>query len=1095
MFTGIDNRRSRARDCGVAALRDRDHRRRGKNWGLAACLGGLAILAILCAAGPAGAQGSRKDDVIINAQGRPLAGATVRICTAAATGQPCTPLANIYSNQTLTQALANPLSTDGLGNYFFYAAPGRYTIEISGAGLITKQFQNVILPNDPSDPAFTTLSTTSGISAFSLTLAGNLTVTGSAAIGGTLTVNGRLVAVSPPANDGIQYVSAGGNNANDGLSWGTSKLTPYAAVTSLPGGSAANFTAGAGTIFLSEGTAASLSMGGPKQSLSILGPSDLHWNNTVSSATRSGDVVTLNFGASHNYSTGQGITVFGVAGGTTSFNGDFTVVSTPTGTSLTYAQTGAGESATASTGQVLPTGWLRETDGLSLIGYGPTSASNNPGGPTVKLDGDGNSTTHAALALAGVGARFRFEGLSFGGSYPFRIGLDSNGSGAGNAGAAAVQFHNCSFDVAFTGVIGSGPAVHIGPNVLWLFMDSIEINALGQNVLSISSISRSSNVVTVGLSQVVAAPFWKVGQVILVQGVSDSSFNGTFTITSVTNGATFSWTQTAGDAASSGGNVRLTPNNHNRAAVLVDTAGGTNSALLYIRNAVFNGGGGVRWKSASGLSSSIYLEHITMEGAGESQPLYEALGTPVPQAFLRDLSIADSGDSPPLVRVPAGNWAEWTKVEIGPGQQAISVDGPALVTGGRFLNNSATSTAPNVSPAGKGQLGMFSSRLYAEVDDHRRNFAPSLVQFSSLAATSCASWTNVTGANLTVTCGVADATHNGTSAGNLNRTNFGDGYVTAYSASRTIKAGDYFLIGAWVRASSTAGVNPDIFPPNNGPVFLSFGGNARSEGVGQNTGSSSSAYINWSPPTQEDGQWHWVWAWDRVRNTNTTTAQTVELRLQVSNGYPMDFYAPVLLHIPISTLSRAGATVSSVSRTDNVSTVTTSATHSFKARQIVCVSDVTDTTFNGCFQILSVPGATTLTVANTAANGSSTGGVAYAGADSEAGELALALSAYPSNCSAGQHCTIFGPLVGGGFFTKSSAYTLTAADSWVNVTGTTTITVPHLIVGSRWVVFNSGSNTVTVQADSGNINGAANITLAANVGREITCDGTNCFAH
>jgi hypothetical protein len=36
---------------------------------------------------------------------------------------------------------------------------------------------------------------------------------------------------------------------------------------------------------------------------------------------------------------------------------------------------------------------------------------------------------------------------------------------------------------------------------------------------------------------------------------------------------------------------------------------------------------------------------------------------------------------------------------------------------------------------------------------------------------------------------------------------------------------------------------------------------------------------------------------------------------------------------------------------------------------------------------------------------------------------------------------------------------------------------------------------VTVQPDSGNINGSANITLSANTGREITCDGTNCFAH
>jgi hypothetical protein len=62
------------------------------------------------------AQGSRKDDVVINPQGRPLAGATVRVCAPTATGQPCSPLANIYSNSAMTQSLANPLTTDSLGN-------------------------------------------------------------------------------------------------------------------------------------------------------------------------------------------------------------------------------------------------------------------------------------------------------------------------------------------------------------------------------------------------------------------------------------------------------------------------------------------------------------------------------------------------------------------------------------------------------------------------------------------------------------------------------------------------------------------------------------------------------------------------------------------------------------------------------------------------------------------------------------------------------------------------------------------------------------------------------------------------------------------
>src|SRR5580704_2864147 len=92
---------------------------------------GLVLHVVPGAIRPTHAQGTRKDDIVFNSRGIPLAGATVRVCTMPATGQPCTPLALIYSDSGLTQALANPTTTDGLGNYFFYAAPGKYEIEIS----------------------------------------------------------------------------------------------------------------------------------------------------------------------------------------------------------------------------------------------------------------------------------------------------------------------------------------------------------------------------------------------------------------------------------------------------------------------------------------------------------------------------------------------------------------------------------------------------------------------------------------------------------------------------------------------------------------------------------------------------------------------------------------------------------------------------------------------------------------------------------------------------------------------------------------------------------------------------------------------------
>lgn len=232
----------------------------------------LAILAIVACSGTVLAQGSRKDDIVFNAQGRPMAGATVRICTSAATGQPCSPLASIFSDAAMTQALANPLSADGLGNYTFYAAPGRYEIEISGPGITTKQLPNVILPSNPSTPTFTSVTTTSGISAFSLSLTGNLTVSGSTAVAGTLTVGGAPVPSTNadnqwtsaqrfkgpiPYRDFTAYMPAGGcssNNTNDPPATGTiSSGSPNLAVSA-----AADFKNGCGVAVIGAGPTATL---------------------------------------------------------------------------------------------------------------------------------------------------------------------------------------------------------------------------------------------------------------------------------------------------------------------------------------------------------------------------------------------------------------------------------------------------------------------------------------------------------------------------------------------------------------------------------------------------------------------------------------------------------------------------------------------------------------------------------------------------------------------------------------------------------------------------------------------------------------------
>jgi hypothetical protein len=77
--------------------------------GLLWALVGLALHFSPGIVSPAHAQVSRKDDIVFNTGGIPLTGATIRVCAMPASGQPCTPLALIYSDAALTPALAKAL--------------------------------------------------------------------------------------------------------------------------------------------------------------------------------------------------------------------------------------------------------------------------------------------------------------------------------------------------------------------------------------------------------------------------------------------------------------------------------------------------------------------------------------------------------------------------------------------------------------------------------------------------------------------------------------------------------------------------------------------------------------------------------------------------------------------------------------------------------------------------------------------------------------------------------------------------------------------------------------------------------------------------
>ncbi len=341
----------------------------------------LTAAAMVFCAASAMAQGSRKDDIVFNAQGRPMAGAGVRVCSATATGQPCAPLAQIFSDPAMTQALANPMATDGLGNYTFYAAPGRYEIEISGPGITTKQLPNVILPSDPSSPTFATVTTTSGISAFSLSLVGNLTVSGSASVAGTLSVGGAPL---PSVNADNSWTAPqrfkGPIPYRDATVYGAVS-SAVSSTGTISSGSHALTIAAAGD--WQNGQSIAVIGAGPTATITAPNLTSL----SISSVARASNVVTATLGSTATLNLfGQYVQVTGVTD--TSYNGIFWITG-GTGTTVTWNQTGANSGSSG--GAISP--------GVALFEGDPAAATTYTYNIVAVDSGGGYSAKSATLSV------------------------------------------------------------------------------------------------------------------------------------------------------------------------------------------------------------------------------------------------------------------------------------------------------------------------------------------------------------------------------------------------------------------------------------------------------------------------------------------------------------------------------------------------------------------------------------------------------------------------------------------------------------------------------------------------------------------------
>jgi hypothetical protein len=826
---------------------------------------GWIFVAIICAAGPwatnAQAQGSRKDDVVFNSRGQPLAGASVRVCASTAgTTSPCSPLASIFSDNGLTQALANPISTDGLGNYSFYAAPGRYVIEVSGPAITTHQQRDVILPSDPS------MTSSSALSAFSLALAGGLSVAGNASVTGTLSVAGGSVPSTNTANTwtanqtfstpvtlnsaggnvaqkyacsngNVQYVdSLIGSDSNDGCSAGTAKQYVATAWTTLynsSGNSGAKHTGG--TIFASDDGGYPIYWDSGHHTARIIGPNDPNWQGTANATQTIGGMI-----------------------------------------------------------------WYTQLSGVHLVGQGCSSAGNGSAEkPQCRFAFGAGDSTGVGLQISGTNTPMTFENIRIqDAKNPLALGLDSNQKLNENDNTAEVSFRNYYFTPSNVTAAGYGPGVLIGSTVFEdYFWDGAIAGNLGE-MWNLASCTRTSNVTTCTTS---ATNGLQAGDLFYLRGTSDSTFVVSTNL-NVDSTTQFHFTQNAPNGSSTGGVVFTC-----RHAAMCVNVGGQQSASPIIYGDMHTSNGPI-FMAVGQTSFTPVIHHVLSEslpsddaalvvvGMGGSTAAYAGLD-------MQDLQVADNATGSTNIQMyaePAG--FNNTPIAVGSSAGGLGVPGGTVAAKEGTGYNTPCEQTRNV--------GFIGTKICGEQDVIWRSASPALSQFSqySVGNTNPSHWfggqtSSYASGVVTPIAGPAGFTDAGQASQNI---------AAAGTGSQAVADGDIVIAFSMWRAPSglpTSAVG-GLGNPSNPFVFTTGGG---CSGVYfQDISGDASTMLQLMPyggnvggPNLSGNEWERGFGVFKMRGSGTCT--NIHWEALGDSTHPMQLYMPMMYYIPAGTISDAEA--------------------------------------------------------------------------------------------------------------------------------------------------------------------------------------------
>lgn len=757
------------------------------------------------------------------------------------------------------------------------------------------------------------------------------------------------VAIKPSALTGIQFVAvATGNDSNDGLSWGTAKLTIMAAYEALPASGGTVLIAGPGT----DGTQWPACTTTPNQGIWIMGPGD------------------------PNYASP-------------------------------------------------PSGWHKAKNGgnveVAFIGVPASVApANAMSGNMAGITGP-NFDLNPTIWLSGVtGVTFRNLSSQYPGSFAW-VGTNSNGNKNDACGGSDIIFDNCGGNVA-GGSSAFGPVFDIGPNLFWLRFTNCACQC--NSLADANSRERSAFWIDEGRS-----PNASITSVSLTGNIATYIANNEITIG---NGAVVNVTgiATAGGVFNVVNQTVLTasPTQFTVAITHVDvgptSVSGTGvfspnlaTGIAYFENCHFTGGGGIRYQNIHTGTGGHFVKNCESEGAGNSQPLYDVLsafGT-FSSTLIFSEGISDSGDSPPKVRVAAGN-APWAvKVFGAAGFNNMDLAGPMCFVGMAALTSISTgSTDVGTIPIGitnpqaQNQKGSVYAHTLDQTDAARRMFGFTLAKYTNLANQDPTAWTTHGAGAITTGKTAPDGT---TNAAEVSGTDPQSDIAIAGPGSLNFHAGDYLYFGVWMKMippplDSVQSPIPGIWFPFGDPG-AGFRLMCGSYGTTNLFG-----FLTCAAPVQTDGEWSWVWG--VLKATTEAPAPYgpwVALPCMAAGSviqHTVQYYAPIMCQIPStavqvvanSTIANAGTP--GAQQTGHIVTITTTGAHGLVPGMLVCVKGVSASGYNGEFPVRSCPSTTTFTYYNTTTGlGNSGSGTVVPGNDSEVAEWAMNAASYSNAITAG----------------------------------------------------------------------------------------------